>query len=99
MWLASEWVVGAELQWAKHRPDDLLDVICLLLSRNLSEWELELLGSGPIETLLSLNYDDMVNRVMEIARQNKDAQTALLFVDPPPDKESHFDQLLIGVRM
>ncbi|HUS56082.1 MAG TPA: hypothetical protein VMY41_19010 [Thermohalobaculum sp.] len=94
IWLASEWVVPAELEWANERPVDLLNAILVILDSSPSDWELELLYTGVLEALLSYNYEAISGTVFQIARKNEDLKYCLARLEADEEYEADFEERL-----
>ena len=92
LWHASEWVVGADLEWSIKRPRDLLAAIEVVGDFQLTDWQIELLGSGPLETLLGRQYDEVILEVIFLAAGNQNISSALGFVNPPEDRSDDFEK-------
>ena len=94
LWNASEWVVGADLDWSIKRPRDLLAAIEVIGDFQLTDWQIELLGSGPLETLLARQYDSVISEIIFLASGNHNISSALRFVNPPEDRRDDFEKRL-----
>lgn len=94
IWSASEWVTSAELEWAAERPSELYEAILILLGWELSDWELELLGAGPIESLLASHFRIFSGRLLDLASRDANALRALQYVDPPDEFVGEFDSAI-----
>lgn len=94
LWHASEWVVGADLEWSIKRPRDLLAAIEVIGDFQLTDWQIELLGSGPLETLVARQYDSVISEVIFLASGNQNIYSALRFVNPPEDRSDDFEKRL-----
>lgn len=97
VWNLSEWVSGTDLSWAIERPDDLWVAIIEIVQSDLSSWEEELLGSGPLETLLRKHYERFAEYAFSIAAGNQALLSALTFVNPPESKETEFDRRVLEI--
>jgi uncharacterized protein len=95
LWHASEWVVGAEIEWSIKQPRDLLLAIELVGDFQLTDWQIELLGSGPLETLLARQYDEVILQIMSLSSRNHNISSALRFVNPPEDRSEDFERRAI----
>lgn len=79
IWLENEWVVDASIFWSQERPETLWKGIKQIFKcgHDLNDHEISMLGSGPIEALLSEHFDDFFARVIEAAKSNRDLHRAL----------------------
>ncbi|WP_209598955.1 DUF6869 domain-containing protein [Ruegeria sp. HKCCSP351] len=90
-WLESEWVVDARISWAHEKPHVLWSAICDLSKKELSEWDIGMLGSGPLEDLLNEHYTEFSRVVFKEALTNKTLVAALSCVCPPDDFQHEFE--------
>jgi hypothetical protein len=93
-WLASEWVIGAGLEWSLGRPNELWQAILGLTRQELTVEETEMLGVGPLENLLNEGFEEFVNTVFNEAKQSDLLADALNCIYVPEQFEEDFEQRL-----
>lgn len=89
-WEETSWVIGASVEWSRQRTDVLCNAIAKIAEQKLSNHEIEMLGCGPLETLLSWDYDTSSASFWKIAKVSPHLMSALSFVIPPSEKEDDF---------
>ncbi|NSX55969.1 hypothetical protein [Parasulfitobacter algicola] len=91
MWLNSEWVVGASIEWAAKRPDILRHAIIEIAKQDLTESEFEKLGCGPLENLMVHDYEESSEAIWKHAKISGNLRAALCFVSPAPQHRADFE--------
>lgn len=98
IWPASEWVTQAELDWSEDRPDDLFEAIVVLTEERLTLWELQLLGAGPIETLLCAHFNRYIQTFVLLGLSDPSILKALLSVETNEKDAADFESALEQLR-
>ena len=93
-WLASEWVIGAALEWSLRRPNELWQAILGLSRQELTIKEVGMLGVGPLEDLLNEGFEEFADMVFHEAKQNDLLADALNCIYVPEQFEEDFEQCL-----
>ncbi|EBA11928.1 DUF6869 domain-containing protein [Roseobacter sp. CCS2] len=93
-WLACEWVIGAAIKWSISRPHELFKAILGIARQELTLDETEMLGVGPLETLMNESFEEFVDLVFNEAARSDLVADAVNCIYVPNEFEKEFERRL-----